>query len=76
MVTGCSTIDEAVLFYKLTIKRMKEGGFLMRKWKSNELELIDRIERNQMKKVGEKVKDIKESELSMLGESEKVLGIG
>ena len=50
------------------MERIKEGRFLMRKWKINEQERIERIENDQMTQVRERVEDIKESELSILKE--------
>ena len=47
LITGCEDVQEAFQLYEKTMHRMKEGGFLMRKWKSNSKELIDKIQKDQ-----------------------------
>eukprot|EP00794_Sanderia_malayensis_P000019 gene19-biopygen508 len=39
LVTGCENTQEAVSLYERAKDRMKEGGFHLRKWKSNDREL-------------------------------------
>ena len=47
LVTGSNSVEKALILYEKAMKRMKEGGILMRKWKSNKNELIKRIEKDQ-----------------------------
>ena len=87
LVTGMQSIEEAFALYEKTMTRMKEGGFWMRKWKSNKKELIERIEKDQVDYSQCKTTDSKEKGSENEGESnsfvpekalsdgEKVLGV-
>ena len=43
LVTGCADPQEALTLYEKAKRRMKEGGFTLRKWKTNDEELAKEI---------------------------------
>ena len=47
LVTGCKNIDEAFTLYQKASERLKEGGFRLRKWKTNSIELAEMIEKGE-----------------------------
>ena len=84
LVTGNDSVEEAFELYKKTQNRMAEGGFLMRKWKSNESGLEKMIEnyKRQQESLNEKSTDAENGETKELSDrlekvvstSDKVLG--
>ena len=51
LVSGCRNADEAFTLYQKASERMKEGGFRLRKWKTNDATLAEKIEKSESKKV-------------------------
>ena len=51
LVSGCRNADEAFTLYQKASERMKEGGFRLRKWKTNDATLAEKIEKSERKKV-------------------------
>ena len=47
LVTGCKTLDEAFTLYQKASERLKQGGFRLRKWKTNSIKLAERIEESE-----------------------------
>ena len=47
LVVGAETVEEAFTLYIKTRDRMKEGGFILRKWKSCESALLHKIEEHE-----------------------------
>ena len=47
LVTGAETVEEAFTLYIKARDRMKEGGFILRKWKSSEPALLQKIEEHE-----------------------------
>jgi len=43
LVTGCDTTEEAFCLYEKARDRLKEASFSLRKWKSNDATLMDKI---------------------------------
>ena len=46
-ISGADDVDKGYQFYLLSKILMKEGGFLLRKWATNNLELQNRINKNE-----------------------------
>ena len=44
LASGAKTVGEAFELYLKTKGRMAEGGFIMRKWKSNSTQLMEKIQ--------------------------------
>ncbi len=56
LVTGCSSTEEAFDLYEKAKSRMLEGGFKLRKWKTNDRKLAEKIAENENEKnVGEEL---------------------
>ncbi len=74
LVTTFQWVNEAYQTYDKAKKRMKEGGFVMRKWKSNNKELMELIEKHQK---GEKSTEASEQVTvdSAISQADKVLGL-
>ena len=49
LVTGCKTTEEAVCLYEKARDRLKLAAFSLRKWKSNDQELMARINEEERK---------------------------
>lgn len=43
LVSDASTVEEAFELFQKTRDRLKEGGFVMHKWKSNNVNLLEAI---------------------------------
>eukprot|EP00794_Sanderia_malayensis_P016165 gene16165-biopygen13734 len=84
LVTGCENTEKAVSLYERAKERMKEGGFHLRKWKTNDRRLAREIAVKEEEGVKERitpeiedtsyVKETLGAPVSM-GEKTKVLGI-
>ncbi len=74
LVTTFEHVNEAYQTYVKAMQRMKEGGFVMRKWKSNNKELMELIEKHQK---GEKSTEASERVTvdSAISQADKVLGL-
>ena len=46
-VSGGGNADEAFTLYQKASERKKEGGFKLRKWKSNDAKLAEKIEKSE-----------------------------
>ena len=82
LVTGCSAPTEAIALYEKSKERMQKGGFKLRKWKSNDKDVQNKIQEmdNQNVKKEDGMNEssfTKESlgQASEPGEKSKVLGI-
>jgi len=82
LVSGGGNADEAFTLYQKASERMKEGGFKLRKWKSNDAKLAEKIEKSESEKAEIKKEESDESTYAKetLGQSNtggkcKVLGI-
>ena len=47
LVSGCESIDKALELYQKAKERMLAGGFKLRKWKTNDVELLQEINKNE-----------------------------
>ena len=50
LASGAKTVGEAFELYLKTKGRMAEGGFIMRKWKTNSTQLMEKIQEAEMRK--------------------------
>ena len=78
--SGAKTVGEALELYLKTKGRMAEGGFIMRKWKTNSTQLIEKIQKAEMGKgtVEDQEKDasyVQQKFGDHLGSGEKILGL-
>jgi hypothetical protein len=79
LVTGSDTPDGAFELYQRSKERLDEGGFKLRKWKSNDIGLKSKFEAGESSLSDRQVEDTYAK--STLGVSDgnkphKVLGIG
>jgi len=85
LVTRTDSVEEAFELYQKTQNRMAEGGFQMRKWKSNEIRLEEMIEidQKQPEALIEKSTNAESSDTKVMAErlekvvstSDKILGV-
>ena len=78
LASGAKTVGEAFKLYLRTKGRMAEGGFIMRKWKTNNTQLMEKIQKAEM---GKETAEDQEKDASQqnfgdhLGSEEKILGL-
>ena len=81
LVTGCSNTEDAFELYEKAKSRMSEGGFKLRKWKTNDRILAGKIAENENEKIKEALNEESTYAKETLGLSKetggmtKVLGI-
>ena len=77
LVTSCSDTEEAYSLYNKASDRMQEGGFKLRKWKTNDELLAQKIVENDSKADAERTYSKEALGISKdMGGKTKVLGIG
>ncbi|XP_065052932.1 uncharacterized protein LOC135682125 [Rhopilema esculentum] len=84
LVVGCEDTQEALTLYKKAKRRMSDGGFHFRKWKTNDKELAGEIAKKEINRVKED-KASKHEDTSFaketlgmpdsMGQKTKVLGV-
>ena len=57
LVTGCRDTQEGISLYENAKERMKNGGFTLRKWKTNECALVNEIAKREGEKIDQEVND-------------------
>ena len=80
LASGARTVGEEFALYLKTKGRMAEGGFIMRKWKTNSTQLMEEIQEAEMGRgtVEEQEKDasyVQQNSGDHLGSGEKILGL-
>ena len=84
LVTGCNDTQGALILYEKARDRMKEGGFTLRKWKTNDGELADKIAKKESEWIERKSNPNLEDQsfaketlgtIGNMSEKTKVLGI-
>ena len=82
LVSGCENTEKALGLYKKAKERMLEGGFKLRKWKTNDEELLKEIQKRESEEKQEKSsqEDMSYAKETLgptkdLGGKTKVLGI-
>ena len=77
LVTSCSDTEEAYSLYNKASDRMQEGGFKLRKWKTNDELLAQKIVENESEADEERTYAKEALGISKdMGGKTKVLGIG
>ena len=66
-VSGAQTKKNAIEWYKVCGRLMKEGGFILRKWISNDDDIQESIFRLENEKIGEEAGDDKKADAKVLG---------